>query len=324
MEDKKRKAAAAAAVATIIGASSTAIEANFNDPADLLQSTNVEPKVQHIEMGDDQDSDAAQNDEDKKGAKTGKLTFRDFILGFPLTVRVLFVLPQWFIGSGIVFLGGLLFSGMSPVLRGILSFVLLALVIAGAFTLTAKAMFPDLPLGKILNRHSIKWILIAAVAVYAADLVLGIFGAGYAHFKTVITGAMTLLAMGGIAVWFARKEKRRRSSSKSIGQQLEKERLQSRPGSKKTRKGNAAGNLRGSFCRIRGKHERRIEKIEQRTADRTCGDLFQGLACVRWPLVPVCREETRHGWRQGNMAIVHSDRGKTREGVFEAAGQGGA
>ena len=40
----------------------------------------------------------------------------------------------------------MLFAGMSPILHWLLGFVLLALVIMGAFTVTAKAMFPDLPL----------------------------------------------------------------------------------------------------------------------------------------------------------------------------------
>ena len=71
-------------------------------------------------------------------------------------------------------------------------------------------MFPDLPLSKILNRHSIKWILIAAAAIYAADLILGICWAGYAHFKTIITGGMTLIGLCAIVIWFARREKHRR------------------------------------------------------------------------------------------------------------------
>ena len=209
-EETKKKAAAAAAVAAIIGASSTAIDANFDNPADILQNNNVEPKVQHIDIGDSQDSDVVLDDEDKQRDKDEKKSFRSVILGLPLTVRVLFVLPQWFIGNAIMYAGGLLFAGLSPVLHGILGFVLLALVIAGAFTLTAKAMFPDLPLSKILNRHSIKWILIAAAVIYVADLILGICWAGYAHFKTIITGAMTLIGLSAIVIWFARREKRRR------------------------------------------------------------------------------------------------------------------
>lgn len=222
-DEKKKKAAAAAAVATIIGASSTAIGANFDNPADILQDTNVEPKVQHIDMGDDQDSAVVQDDEDKQKDKETKSTFRGFILELPLAVRVLFVLPGWFIGNGIIYLGSLVFAGLSPILSGILSFAVLALVIAGAFVLTAKAMFPDLPLSKILNRHSIKWILIGSAAVYAANLILGVCWAGYAHFKMIITGGLTLIALGALAIWFARRESRRRKRLEEKKQALQEE-----------------------------------------------------------------------------------------------------
>ena len=219
----KKKAAAAAAVATIISASSTAVDANFDDPADLLQQTNVEPKVQHIDMGDPQDnSDTDQDSEKQKGkAETG--TFRSFILSLPLAVRYIFVLPMWFVGNAIMYGASLLFAGLSPVLHGVLSFLVLALIVFGAFTLTAKAIFPDLPLSKIINRHSIKWILIASAAVYVADLILGVAWAEYAHFKTLVIGAMTLAALCLIVLWFVRRESRRRKKleAKALQKQLQ-------------------------------------------------------------------------------------------------------
>ena len=209
MVDKK-KATAAAAVAAIITSSSAAIEANFDDPAEILQNSYVEPQVQHIDADTDELATDDQ-DSDKQKEKAAKGTFKGFILDLPWAIRLVFVLPLWFIGNAVVFAGGLLFSAASPVLNVILGFVLLALVIAAAFTFTAKAMFPDLPLKKILNKHSIKWILIASAVVYAADLILGITWAGYAHFKTIIMGCLTLAALTCILIWFARREHRRRA-----------------------------------------------------------------------------------------------------------------
>ena len=210
MVDKK-KAAAAAAVATIISTSGAAVDATFDDPADLLQSTNVEPKVQHIDMDNVQDNGDADQDSEKQKGKDEAGTFRSFILSLPLAVRYAVVLPLWFVGNAITYGAGVLFAGLSPVLHGILSFVILALVVVGAFTFTAKAIFPDLPLNKILNRHTIKWLLIAAAVVYAVDLVLGIFWTGYAHFKTIIMGALTLAALCLVLLWFVKRERRRRA-----------------------------------------------------------------------------------------------------------------
>ena len=209
MDNKKK---VAAAVAATIAASGAAVDASFDNPADLLQQdASVEPKVQYVDLENDQDADQVQDEDKQKQAgaeKSGPI--REWILHLPLAVRTVFVLPFWFIGHLLILGGSTLFTAMSPVMHWLLGFVLIALVIAGAFTATAKAMFPDLPIGKILNRHSIKWILIAAAAVWLADLILEVSWAGYAQLKAIILGAFTLIAVTSVVVWFARRQHRRR------------------------------------------------------------------------------------------------------------------
>lgn len=211
MDNKK---AAAAAVAAVITASGAAVEASFDSPADLLQDTSVDPKVEYVNMGADQDDGSMVQDDEEKGkqkAGSAKYAFREWILSLPMAVRVLFVLPQWFLGNLIVAGGELLFAGLTPVLHWVCGFALLALVIAGAFTVTAKAIFPDLPIRKILSRKNIKWILIASAGVFSADLILGMFWTQYAHFKALFMGLFTLIALGAIVIRFVRWENRRRA-----------------------------------------------------------------------------------------------------------------
>ncbi len=208
MDNKKK---VAAAVAATIAASGAAVDASFDNPADLLQQDSaVEPHVQFVDLENDQDPGATDEDKQKAAETQKSGPVREWILHLPLAVRALFVLPFWFIGHLLVMGGSLLFTGLSPILHWLLGFALIAVVIAGAFTATAKAMFPDLPIRKILNRHSIKWILIAAAAVWLADILLGIFWAGYAHFKSLVLGCFTLIAIASVVIWFARREKRRR------------------------------------------------------------------------------------------------------------------
>lgn len=218
MDNKKK---IAAAVAATIAASGAAVDASFDNPADMLQQNTVEPKIEYVDLENDQ----APADEDKqKPAETVKQSpVREWILHLPLAVRAVFVLPVWFVGHLIMAGGGMLFSALSPVMNWVLSFALMALVIAAAFTVTAKAMFPDLPLGKILNRHSIKWILIVSAAAFAADLILGIFWAEYAHFKNIVTGGLILISIGSLIIWFARREHRRRIASESEEEAAEEE-----------------------------------------------------------------------------------------------------
>lgn len=210
MDNKKK---VAAAVAATIAASGAAVDASFDNPADILQQdAGTQPQIQYVDLENDQDSGQLQDEEKKQGETVKSGPLREWILHLPLAVRTVFVLPFWFIGHLVVLGGTTLFAGLSPVLHWLLGLALIALVIAGAFTVTAKAMFPDLPIRKILNRHTIKWILIAAAAVWLADLLLGIFWAGYAHFKTIFLGGFTLVALASLVIWFARREHRRRQS----------------------------------------------------------------------------------------------------------------
>ena len=206
----EKKKAAAAAIATVISASGVAVEANFDDPAEILQNANVEPQVQQIDGDVVVEDDAVQEDEDKQKT-TAKGTFREWILNLPMAVRAFFVVPAWLAGTLVTGLGEVLFTALSPFAHWILSFVLMALAIAGAFLFAAKAMFPDLPISKIINRHSIKWILIVSVVAFAADLVLGLFWTGYTRYKILVIAGLMLLALGSLMIWFSRREKRRRA-----------------------------------------------------------------------------------------------------------------
>ena len=205
----EKKKAAAAAVATVISASGVAVDATFDNPAEILQTASVEPQVQSIDGDMATDEDAVQEDEEKQKT-TAKGTFKEWILGLPIMVRAVFVLPAWLIGTGIMAAGEFLFTALSPFAHWILSFLLLALVIAAAFTITAKAMFPDLPLRKILNKHSIKWIVIVSIVAFAADLMLGVLWVEYTRYKTLVIAGLILLSLGSLMLWFSRREKRRR------------------------------------------------------------------------------------------------------------------
>lgn len=220
-----KKAAAAAAVAAVISASGAAVEANFDSPADILQNSDGEPKIEYVHAGDGEAQETPVADDEKQRQDSqGSSAIRETILKLPLGVRALFVVPQWIIGSLVVHLGSFLFAAASPLLHWVMSFLLFALVIAAAFTVTAKAMFPDLPLQKILNRHSIKWILIVSAAAFAADLILGAVWADYAHFKALVTFGLILLGLGALVLWFARREsRRRRREAEALAEEAEAE-----------------------------------------------------------------------------------------------------
>ena len=207
----EKKKAAAAAVASVIAASGAAVDTAVDNPADILQQTTVDPKVDVIHPSSDQDAAAQDSDKEKQNRnKTAREALNEWILGLPYAVRVVFVLPLWAVGALVTGAVQLLIAGLSPIANWLIGFAVLALVIGAVFTLTAKAMFPDLPLKKILNRHTIKGILIASVLAFAADIILGVLWPSYTAYKTLFVALILLIATGSLALWFNRREKRRR------------------------------------------------------------------------------------------------------------------
>ena len=218
MEHKK---AVAATLAAMISATGAATEASFEDPADLLQNNKPDPHVEYIGAAADDvtdDDDSAQDEEKQRVQKKGGGVFREKILELPVAVRAIFILPQWIIGNVVVWAGNLLFAGLSPVLNWALGFVVMALVIMAIFTITAKVLFPDLPLRKILNRHTFKWVLIVSLAASAADVLLGVFWTGYTRYKYIVIAVLTLVASGSLVIWFSRREKKRRAKAAEKGE----------------------------------------------------------------------------------------------------------
>ena len=219
MDNKK---AVAAALAAALSASGAAAATSFDNPADLLQETKVEPVVEHMDSSPDalgsQDDD--QDGEEKKGQPARSGVVREFILGLPIAVRAVVVLPLWVLGVLVMQAGSLLFAGLSPIWSALLGFVLLFAVLLAAFTLTAKAIFPDLPLKKILNRHTIKWVFAASVLAFLADWLAGALWADYARFRYIVKGVLLLIGLGVPVFVFVKREKRRR---KKAAEELEEE-----------------------------------------------------------------------------------------------------
>lgn len=210
-EPMDKKQAAAAAIATTIAASGAAVDATFDSPADILQSQTGEPVVEYVDAGTGDDGGSTQDEEKgKQAVKTAKGAFREWILELPVAVRAIFVVPVWFVGNLVVYGAQLAITGLTPLWQGVLHLLILAAVLTGAFTIAVKAMFPDLPLRKILNKRTFKGVLIAAVLVFVTDLALKVGWPDYMQYRTIAIALFTLAVLFLLVMRFARKENKRR------------------------------------------------------------------------------------------------------------------
>lgn len=217
--DKKK--AAATALATTIAASGAAVDATFDSPQDILQNTYVEPVVEYVNPdGTTDDGGTTQDDEDKgkQAVTAAKKTVREWILGLPLAVRYIVVVPLWFVGNLVLWAGGIIMTGLSPLWEGALHLLLLAAVLTGAFTIAAKAMFPDVPLKKILNKRTFKGILTVAVFVFLLDLALKVGWPEYMQYRTVAIALFTLAVLFLLVMRFGRRENKRRRKEREMAQ----------------------------------------------------------------------------------------------------------
>ena len=201
-KEEKKKAGAAGAAAAVVAAASVAVAGAFSSPAAILDdedkpSAYVE-RAEAEESSPESSPDDTEDEEEKK--KPGlKAAIRNKLLSLPLAVRALLLVPMWAIGTGIIFLLGGLWSVLSPALGKVLGAVALAALAYGIIALGLKALFPNMPIKKLINRKTLPAVCIAGAVAAALDVILPLLIADYSNIRSVVqTVLMTVVA--GIAI----------------------------------------------------------------------------------------------------------------------------
>ncbi len=193
----KLKKKIAASVLTATTAAGLATGSVFGSPAEMLKN---EPAIV-VEANDmtETDTDAADDDEADEKKKTVKGSVRKWILQLPLAVRALVGVPLWALGSFLYFAASSLWTAvLHPVAGVLLGILLAALLLFLVFTLTVKAVFPDVPLRKIMNKENFLGVLAGTLLLAVICALLGVFWEDYPRFEWVVKlggGALVLLLL---------------------------------------------------------------------------------------------------------------------------------
>ena len=163
-----RKATGLAVTAAMIA---TTVGASFTSPADIVSSGNYlqpTPIVETVDMSPDADDASEDSESEEKKTHRGiRDIIRQFLLGLPLGLRAVLVLPVYCVGWVLLQLFGMIGGAVLPVLaHTILGWLLLAAVVLGSVALLLKTIFPDIPLKEMLTPKRIGGILIGVAAVY--------------------------------------------------------------------------------------------------------------------------------------------------------------
>ena len=223
--DKMKNKGAATAAATV-AAAGVLIGGSFEAPADILKDNDsalapppiVETLNAEIDPGDgdtgDDDAVAEEEVEEKKKGGVRQKT-REFVLRLPLAVRACVAVPLWCVGWALISAASLLWAGvLSPVGAAIAKWVMIALMILAALAITVKTVFPKTPLKKILNKHTLLWVLGGSTAFCIADVVLQRFYPDMPRLFDIARAAASAALLAAAVIPVLKHEKKARDKKR--------------------------------------------------------------------------------------------------------------
>ncbi len=170
-------AAAAVVVGTMIPSPSQVVSSdNIQEPPAIVLNIDEEAVLQEQEA-------TAEN---RKSQRTAE-KIKDWLLGLPQAVRILFVLPLWSLGWLITSTASLLWAGIfSPALGLVSSGIIGAAVLIGLFAATAKLLFPKLSFKKILAKKNVYILSAVAFIIVTIELITPFYWPDYNLVSTLV------------------------------------------------------------------------------------------------------------------------------------------
>lgn len=227
-EKPKRRRIAAGAVALFTSASMM-VGGIFHTPADLPEQTQILPPPIVLDE-DDLDGDGknkkpappstqapqeeqapttaaepevALPEEEKRGLRRwwSALSFRQRLLLIPLAALA---------GWGLFTLAAAFLPG---IVGKLVAWLATLAALAAGFVATEKAIFPDIPVKKLLRTKKFAGLLGGLAVLGAADMLVPLVWSGYAKWELLIHGAGVLLIFGTAGLSFAGKTHREQPAS---------------------------------------------------------------------------------------------------------------
>ena len=235
MPERKRKkkgasGVAASAVATVtaagvlVGGAYSSPEELMNDgPApvvDTLINSDAPADDGGLGPSDFEEEMAGAEDEEKRGVHAA---VRKRMRKAPMRVRAMVGVPLWILGTIAIMALSTLWTGvLSPAAMLLLSWVGIALLAVLIYTLAVKAVFPDMPLKKILNKRSIVGIGILCLIFGVLDAALPLFWEDYAALSKILKLVGSMACAGVPVAWFMRY-RRKKEAEEIVAEPVEEE-----------------------------------------------------------------------------------------------------
>ncbi len=219
---KRKKNTVGGSVATTAVAAMTAagmlVGGSFSSPSELLDDQRgavvqtldltAQPADDGGGTGDSGSEEESAPEEEKRGLYAAA---RRRMLQAPRGVRAVIGVPLWALGTALITLLSALWSTvLSPLAVTVLNWLGIALLAALLFTLAVKAVFPDMPLKRILNRRTLTGIGVLCLLFGIADAALPFFWEDYRMASQLLRVAGSLLCTGVPLALYLRRRLRRK------------------------------------------------------------------------------------------------------------------
>lgn len=215
---KKRGVKAAASAMAAVTAAGVMVGGAFASPDDILtdgpdaivQTVTMDAQVTAADDGGGADLGGDDLSEDEEGKRGVRASVRKLVYAAPVELRALVAVPLWALGTAVMALASSLWASvLSPTAAAVLGWLGMAVLAVLIFTLTAKTVFPDMPLKKILNKRSILTIVSLCLLFGVADAVLPFFWEDYQKLSKLLRVLGSLVCTGVPVAFFVRRHKRR-------------------------------------------------------------------------------------------------------------------
>lgn len=236
MKKSENEKKAASKIVALTAAAGMLISSAFSSPAELLKqedSAIPPPPAAVVEYAapdaspDDDGDNALEPEEETEEKLSFRARLRRRILRMPQAVRAVIGVPLWGIGWGITNLLSLIWTGLlSPAFGVILKWIVAAALLFLAVILTVKAVFPDIPLKKLVNKRNFLTVFIGMAVLAAADTVLGIALPDKEYVSLIVksVGSLGVMAIAVVPAILSKNKKRSEEIIESPAKEIAQER----------------------------------------------------------------------------------------------------
>ncbi len=193
--------------------SSVLLSSTIDNPNEIINNMNIKQN-NNIEYASINEDDDIFDDYDQEDSSDFKNIILNLIYKLPKFIRIIFIVPMWFLGTFISFMLNKLLKLLSPILGLIIDFIVSTLISLLIIVICVKILFPNLSLKKILNKKTILTVVIGNFILFVLDIIMPHIYPDYTFyrnlFKLIVRTIIIIILLIPFIKLFIKKNKKAR------------------------------------------------------------------------------------------------------------------